>query len=82
MLVILQKEGQGAEVSRAAKKIPELMQIRFGARQVERRGQRALRGRQHPPDRAQDSGPRGHQGRGMPRPEFIKKFPEHETSLR
>jgi len=43
--------------------------------------QRALRGRQYPPDRAEDPGSRRQQG-GMPRPDFIKKFPEHETSLR
>jgi RNA polymerase primary sigma factor len=84
MLVILQKEGHKApKYLELQKKISaELMQIRFGARQVERlcdsvrcevdnirQTERKIQ------DLVVNKG-------GMPRPEFIKKFPEHETSLR
>ncbi len=84
MLVVLQKEGHKApKYLELQKKISaELMQIRFGARQVERlcdsvrcevdnirQTERKIQ------DLVVNKG-------GMPRPEFIKKFPEHETSLR
>ena len=84
MLTILQKEGHKApKYLELQKKISaELMQIRFGARQVERlcdsvrcevdnirQTERKIQ------DLVVNKG-------GMPRPEFIKKFPEHETSLR
>src|SRR5438105_12224853 len=84
MLAILQKEGHKApKYLELQKKISaELMQIRFGARQVERlcdsvrcevdnirQTERKIQ------DLVVNKG-------GMPRPEFIKKFPEHETSLR
>ena len=84
MLAILQKEGHKApKYLELQKKISaELMQIRFGARQVERlcdsvrcevdnirQTERKIQ------DLVVNKG-------GMARPEFIKKFPEHETSLR
>src|SRR3954451_8168832 len=84
MLVILQKEGHKApKYLELQKKISaELMMIRFSARQVERlcdsvrcevdnirQIERKIQ------DLVVNKG-------GMPRPDFIKKFPEHETSLR
>ena len=75
---------QGAEVPRvpAARSRAELMQIRFSARQVERlcdsvrtevdnirQTERKIQ------DLVVNKG-------GMPRPDFIKMFPTHETSLR
>jgi RNA polymerase primary sigma factor len=84
MLTVLQKEGHKApKYFELQKKISaELMQIRFGARQVERlcdsvrcevdnirQTERKIQ------DLVVNKG-------GMPRPEFIKKFPENETSLR
>src|SRR6476660_1476156 len=84
MLGVLQKEGHKApKYLELQKKIStELMQIRFSARQVERlcdsvrcevdnirQTERKIQ------DLVVNKG-------GMPRPEFIKKFPEHETSLR
>ena len=84
MLAVLQKEGHKApKYLELQKKISaELMQIRFSARQVERlcdsvrtevdnirQIERKIQ------DLVVNKG-------GMPRPDFIKKFPEHETSLR
>src|SRR5438874_1807489 len=84
MLAVLQKDGHKAQkYLDLQKKISgELMQIRFGARQVERlcdsvrcevdnirQIERKIQ------DLVVNKG-------GMPRPDFIKKFPEHETSLR
>ena len=84
MLVVLQKDGHKAKkYLDLQKKISgELMQIRFAARQVERlcdsvrcevdnirQIERKIQ------DLVVNKG-------GMPRPDFIKKFPEHETSLR
>ncbi|HEX3632749.1 MAG TPA: RNA polymerase sigma factor RpoD [Casimicrobiaceae bacterium] len=84
MLAVLQKEGHKApKYLELQKKISaELMQIRFAARQVERlcdsvrcevdnirQIERKIQ------DLVVNKG-------GMPRPDFIKKFPEHETSLR
>src|SRR5690242_19747300 len=84
MLVVLQKEGHKApKYLELQKKIStELMQIRFAARQVERlcdsvrsevdnirQIERKIQ------DLVVNKG-------GMPRPEFIKKFPDNETSLR
>jgi len=84
MLAILQKEGHKApKYVELQKKISaELMQIRFAARQVERlcdsvrsevdnirQIERKIQ------DLVVNKG-------GMPRPEFIKKFPEREVSLR
>jgi RNA polymerase primary sigma factor len=84
MLVILQKEGHKVpKYLELQKKVQgELMQIRFSARQVEklcdsvrsevdniRQIERKIQ------DLVVNKG-------GMPRPEFIKKFPENETSLR
>ena len=84
MLAVLQKDGHKApKYIELQKKIStELMQIRFSARQVERlcdsvrsevdnirQTERKIQ------DLVVNKG-------GMPRPEFIKKFPEHETSLR
>src|SRR5438034_5940288 len=84
MLAVLQKDGHKApKYFDLQKKISgELMQIRFGARQVERlcdsvrcevdnirQIERKIQ------DLVVNKG-------GMPRPDFIKKFPEHETSLR
>jgi RNA polymerase primary sigma factor len=84
MLAVLQKDGHRApkylELQRRIS--AELMQIRFAARQVERlcdsvrcevdnirQIERKIQ------DLCVNKG-------GMPRPDFIKKFPEHETSLR
>ena len=84
MLVILQKDGHKApKYLELQKKISaELMQIRFSARQVERlcdsvRGEvdNIRQTERKIQDLVVNKG-------GMPRPEFIKKFPEHETSLR
>src|SRR2546428_1749395 len=84
MLAVLQKDGHKApKYFDLQKKISaELMQIRFAARQVERlcdsvrcevdnirQIERKIQ------DLVVNKG-------GMPRPDFIKKFPEHETSLR
>ena len=84
MLVVLQKDGHRApKYLELQRKISsELMQIRFSARQVERlcdsvrcevdnirQIERKIQ------DLCVNKG-------GMPRPDFIKKFPEHETSLR
>jgi RNA polymerase primary sigma factor len=84
MLGVLQKDGHKAtKYLDLQKKISaELMQIRFAARQVERlcdsvrcevdnirQIERKIQ------DLVVNKG-------GMPRPDFIKKFPEHETSLR
>jgi RNA polymerase primary sigma factor len=84
MLAVLQKEGHKApRYLDLRKKISaELMQIRFAARQVERlcdsvryevdnirQIERKIQ------DLVVNKG-------GMPRPDFIKKFPKHETSLR
>jgi RNA polymerase primary sigma factor len=84
MLAILQKEGHKApKYLELQKRISgELMQIRFAARQVERlcdsvrsevdqirQIERKIQ------DLVVNKG-------GMPRPDFIRKFPEHETSLR
>ena len=84
MLGVLQKEGHKTpKYLKLRKKISaELMQIRFAARQVERlcdsvrcevdnirQIERKIQ------DLVVNKG-------GMPRPDFIKKFPEHETSLR
>ncbi len=84
MLGVLQKEGHKTpKYLDLQKKISgELMQIRFAARQVERlcdgvrcevdnirQIERKIQ------DLVVNKG-------GMPRPDFIKKFPEHETSLR
>jgi RNA polymerase primary sigma factor len=84
MLAVLQKEGHKApKYLELQKKISaELMQIRFSARQVERlcdsvrsevdnirQIERKIQ------DLVVNKG-------GMPRPDFIRKFPEKETSLR
>ncbi|MCC6171022.1 MAG: RNA polymerase sigma factor RpoD, partial [Gammaproteobacteria bacterium] len=84
MLAVLQKEGHKAPryVELQKKISAELMQIRFAARQVERlcdsvrsevdnirQIERKIQ------DLVVNKG-------GMPRPDFIKKFPERETSLR
>src|SRR5258706_11361321 len=84
MLVVLTKDGHKApKYFELQKKISiELMQIRFAARQVQRlcdsvrsevdnirQIERKIQ------DLVVNKG-------GMPRPDFIKKFPEHETSLR
>ena len=84
MLAVLQKEGHKApKYLELQKKISaELMQIRFAARQVERlcdsvrsevdnirQIERKIQ------DLVVNKG-------GMPRPDFIRKFPEHEVSLR
>jgi len=84
MLVVLQKEGhKSPKYVELQKKISaELMQIRFAARQVERlcdsvrsevdnirQIERKIQ------DLVVNKG-------GMPRPDFIKKFPEREVSLR
>ena len=66
MLVVLQKDGHKAPkyVELQKKVQSELMQIRFSARQVEKLCDSVRsRSRQHPPDRAQDPGPRRQQGR-------------------
>jgi RNA polymerase primary sigma factor len=84
MLVVLQKEGHKAsKYLDLRKKISaELMQIRFSARQVERlcdsvrREVDDIRQTEH---RIQDLVVNK---AGMPRPDFIRRFPQHETSLR
>jgi len=84
MLAVLQKDGHRApKYLDLQKKISaELMQIRFAARQVERLCDSV---------RCEVDNIRQHERKiqdlvvnkgGMPRPDFIKKFPEHETSLR
>ena len=84
MLAVLQKEGHKSQkyLDLQKKMQAELMQIRFSARQVEklcdsvrhevdniRQIERKIQ------DLVVNKG-------GMPRPDFIRKFPEHETSLR
>ncbi len=84
MLAVLQKEGHKSPkyLDLQKKMQAELMQIRFSARQVEklcdsvrtevdniRQIERKIQ------DLVVNKG-------GMPRPDFIRKFPEHETSLR
>jgi RNA polymerase primary sigma factor len=84
MLGVLQKDGHKAPKSlELQKKISaELMKIRFAARQVERLCDSV---------RCEVDNIRQIERKiqdlvvnksGMPRPDFIKKFPEHETSLR
>ncbi|TMH58507.1 MAG: RNA polymerase sigma factor RpoD [Betaproteobacteria bacterium] len=84
MLVVLQKEGHRAQkyLDLQKKISSELMQIRFSARQVERLCDSV---------RCEVDNIRQIERKiqdlvvnksGMPRPDFIKKFPEHETSLR
>jgi RNA polymerase primary sigma factor len=84
MLVVLQKEGHRAQkyLDLQKKISAELMQIRFSARQVERLCDSV---------RCEVDNIRQIERKiqdlvvnksGMPRPDFIKKFPEHETSLR
>jgi RNA polymerase primary sigma factor len=84
MLAVLQKEGHKASkyLDLQKKVSAELMQIRFSARQVERlcdsvrREVNNIRQTEH---KIQDLVVNK---AGMPRPDFIKKFPEHEASLR
>src|SRR3989440_4758954 len=84
MLVVLQKEGHRAQkyLDLQKKISSELMQIRFSARQVERLCDSV---------RCEVDNIRQIERKiqdlvvnksGMPRPDFIKKFPDHETSLR
>jgi len=84
MLVVLTKEGHKApKYFEFQKKISaELMQIRFSARMVEKLCDSV---------RTEVDNIRQHERKiqdlvvnkgGMPRPEFIKSFPSHETSLR
>jgi RNA polymerase primary sigma factor len=84
MLAVLQKEGHKApKALDLQKKISaELMQIRFSARMVEKLCDSV---------RSEVDNIRQHERKiqdlvvnkgGMPRPEFIKTFPSHETSLR
>jgi RNA polymerase primary sigma factor len=84
MLGVLQKDGHKAPkyLDLQRKISAELMQIRFAARQVERLCDSV---------RCEVDNIRQHERKiqdlvvnkgGMPRPDFIKKFPEHETSLR
>jgi RNA polymerase primary sigma factor len=84
MLAVLQKEGHRAQkyLDLQKKISAELMQIRFSARQVERLCDSV---------RCEVDNIRQIERKiqdlvvnksGMPRPDFIKKFPEHETSLR
>ena len=84
MLAVLQKEGHKApKYLELQKKISaELMQIRFAARQVERLCDSVRREvdnirqlERKIQDLVVNKG-------GMPRPDFIRKFPEHEVSLR
>src|SRR5215470_35201 len=84
MLAVLQKDGHKAKKSLdLQKKISaELMQIRFSARQVERLCDSVRREvdnirqiERKIQDLVVNKG-------GMPRPDFIKKFPDNETSLR
>ena len=84
MLAVLQKEGHKApKYLELQKKISaELMQIRFAARQVERlcdSVRSEVDNIRQIERKIQDLVV--HKG-GMPRPEFIRKFPERETSLR
>jgi len=84
MLAVLQKEGHKApKYLDLQKKISaELMQIRFAARQVERlcdSVRSEVDNIRQIERKIQDLVV--HKG-GMPRPEFIRKFPERETSLR
>ncbi len=84
MLVVLTKEGHKApKYVELQKKISaELMQIRFSARQVERlcdTVRSEVDNIRQIERKIQDLVV--HKG-GMPRPEFIKKFPDNETSLR
>jgi RNA polymerase primary sigma factor len=83
-LAVLQKDGHKApKYFDLQKKISaELMQIRFSARQVERlcdSVRREVDNVRQTERRIQDLVVNK---AGMPRPDFIKKFPEHETSLR
>ena len=84
MLAVLQKDGHKApKYLDLQKKISaELMQIRFSARMVEKLCDSV---------RSEVDNIRQHERKiqdlvvnkgGMPRPEFIKNFPNHETSLR
>ncbi|HVO89043.1 MAG TPA: RNA polymerase sigma factor RpoD [Casimicrobiaceae bacterium] len=84
MLVVLQKEGhKSTKYIDLQKKISnELMQIRFSARMVEKLCDSV---------RTEVDNIRQHERKiqdlvvnkgGMPRPEFIKSFPNHEVSLR
>ncbi|HXX86254.1 MAG TPA: RNA polymerase sigma factor RpoD [Casimicrobiaceae bacterium] len=84
MLAVLQKDGHKApKYLDLQKKISaELMQIRFSARQVERlcdSVRREVDNIRQTERKIQDLVVNK---AGMPRPDFIKKFPEHETSLR
>jgi RNA polymerase primary sigma factor len=84
MLAVLQKDGHKApKYLDLQKKISaELMQIRFAARQVERlcdSVRREVDNIRQTERKIQDLVVNK---AGMPRPDFIKKFPEHETSLR
>jgi len=84
MLVVLTKEGHKApKYLELQKKISaELMQIRFSARQVERlcdTVRTEVDNIRQIERKIQDLVV--HKG-GMPRPDFIKKFPDNETSLR
>ena len=84
MLVVLTKEGHKApKYLDLQKKISaELMQIRFAARQVERlcdTVRTEVDNIRQIERKIQDLVV--HKG-GMPRPDFIKKFPDNETSLR
>ena len=84
MLAVLQKEGHKApKYLDLQKKISaELMQIRFAARQVERlcdSVRSEVDNIRQIERKIQDLVV--HKG-GMPRPEFIRKFPDQETSLR
>jgi RNA polymerase primary sigma factor len=84
MLTVLQKDGHKApkHLNLQKKISAELMQIRFAARQVEglcdsvrREVDSICQIERKIQDLVVNKG-------GMPRPDFIKKFPEHETSLR
>jgi RNA polymerase primary sigma factor len=84
MLAVLQKDGHKApKYLDLQKKISaELMQIRFAARQVERlcdSVRREVDNIRQTERKIQDLVVNK---AGMLRPDFIKKFPEHETSLR
>ncbi len=84
MLVVLTKEGhKAAKYLDLQKKISaELMQIRFSARQVERlcdSVRTEVDNIRQIERKIQDLVV--HKG-GMPRPDFIRKFPDNETSLR
>jgi len=84
MLTVLQKDGHKAKMYLDLQKkvSAELMRIRFAARQVERlcdSVRREVDNVRQTERRIQDLVVNK---AGMPRPDFIKKFPEHETSLR